>query len=67
MTPNDRFIDAAYRLAGARHNYAEAWLRFRIKAKSDQQATHQATVEMGEKLTMAEAVYELARRDLDRP
>lgn len=66
MTPEDRFLDAGYRLAGARHAYAEAWLRFRVKAKSDQQATHQATVEAGEKLTMAEAVYELARRALDR-
>ncbi len=57
---------AAKNLAAARTAYAEAWLRHRVRAKSDQQATHMATVETNDAVTLAEAKLEVARGNLHR-
>lgn len=59
-------MEAAKELAAARTAYAEAWLRHRVRAKSDQQATHMATVETKDAVTLAEAKLEIARRNLNR-
>lgn len=60
------YLKAAGYLSEARTRYAEAWLRHRVRAKSDQQATHMATVETKDEVTLLEAQLELARRNLDR-
>lgn len=61
-----RYRYTARQLADARIRYAEAFLRFRVRAKSDGQAHQQAIVETQDAVTLAEAEFELARRDLDR-
>ena len=61
------YLDAAEALRAARVRYAEAFLRFRVRAKSDGQAHQQAIVETNDELTILEARLELARRNLDRP
>jgi len=59
-----RFMEAAEKVREARVRYAEAFLRFRVRAKSDGQAHQQAIVETNDELTILEAKLELARRAL---
>ena len=69
MTPAElAYASAAHVLAEARLRYAEAWLLFRARAgcKSDQQATHQATIETGDEMTVLTAELEIARESLNR-
>ena len=64
---NPRLLDAAEAVREARVRYAQHFLRFRVRAKSDGQAHQQAIVETDDELTILEARLELAKRDLDRP
>lgn len=57
-------LTAAEALRAARVRYAEAWLRLRLKARSDQDATHRATVETNDEVTIRQAELELAREEL---
>lgn len=57
-------LAAAEALRAARVRYAEAWLRLRLKARSDQDATHRATVETNDEVTIRQAELELAREEL---
>lgn len=66
MSEGRWIMEAAKELAAARTAYAEAWLRHRVRAKSDQQATHMATVETNDAVTLAEAKLEIARGTLHR-
>jgi len=59
-----RFMEKAEKLREARVRYAQAFLRFRVNAKSDGQAHQQAIVETKDELTILEAELELARRAL---
>lgn len=60
------YLNAVQHLAEARTRYSEAWLRHRTRASSDQQATHRATVETKDEVTLFEAQLELTRRNLNR-
>ncbi len=60
------YLALAEEVRAARVRYAEDWLRLRLKAKSDQEATHKATAETKDELTVLNARLELARRALDR-
>ena len=53
---NDIDIElAAQELAEAKYDFSEAFLLYRLKAKTDTQAEHQAYVHCGKRLTVAEA------------
>lgn len=58
------FMEAAEKVRAARVRYAQAFLRFRVGAKSDGQAHQQAIVETKDELTILEAELEIARRAL---
>ena len=62
-----RFLERTEQVRAARVRYAQEFLRFRVRAKSDGQAHQQAIVETQDELTTLEAKQYLARRDLDRP
>lgn len=59
-----RYMEKAEKLREARVRYAQAFLRFRVNAKSDGQAHQQAIVETQDELTIREAELEIARRAL---
>lgn len=52
----------AQELAEAKYAFSEAFLRHRLKAKTDTQAEHMAYIECGKRLTLAEAKYQAAIR-----
>ncbi len=66
MTDTLRFMKVTEKVREARVRYAEEFLRFRIRAKSDGQAHQQAILATKDELTTLEAQLYLARRDLDR-
>ncbi len=66
MTDTLRFMEVTEKVREARVRYAEEFLRFRIRAKSDGQAHQQAILATKDELTTLEAQLYLARRDLDR-
>ena len=54
--------DAARELAQAKREYAEAFLLYRTKVPTDKQAEAMAEVEHGERVLLAQARWEIAKR-----